>query len=197
MTGAVARASWSSWPSLLVAGIAGSCGTPSRSRSCPRRRPPSRRRPRSPSPRADGQPRRTRRSGRQPTTGLVLYPGGKVPAGGVRAASARADRRARLPRRDRRRCRSTSRSSGSIRAGDRSSPATRRSTHWAVGGHSLGGSMAAQYIDCAPGRGRRARPVGLVLGRGPVERRRPARPVGLRDARRRRRRIVTGPSNVA
>ena len=59
-------------------------------------------------------------------------------------------------------------------------------TTWAMAGHSLGGSMAAQYVERQPGRDPRPRLLGRLRGDRPVR----ARPVGrldLRLARRRRR----------
>lgn len=92
----------------------------------------------------------------QPTVGLVLYPGGKVPP----AAYAPAARRIAA-------------TSGAlvtivdvpfnlavfaIDAADRVIRREPGVTTWAVGGHSLGGAMAAQYVASHPGAVR-----GLVL----------------------------------
>ena len=85
--------------------------------------------------------------GAPPTTGLVLYPGGKVPSAAYAPqARAIADRGylvvvVSVPFNlavfgiD---------SAGPVIAGHP------EITHWAVGGHSLGGSMAAQFIDSHP-----------------------------------------------
>ena len=142
------------WSSCSWSASRASCGTPSRSRSCPRRRPrwrrrrtvDLRRRRRPDHLHADRRPADDRAhpvSGRQ-------GPAGRLCPAGPRHRGARLPRRHRVgavqPRRLRHRCR---------RAGHRGHPEIE---HWAVGGHSLGGVDGRPVPRRPPGRGR-----GLVL----------------------------------
>ena len=130
-----------------------SSGTPSPSRSCPRRRPHWLHRTR--------DLRRLRRpitftpTRRQPTTGLVLYPGGKVPPAAY-APQARAIAElgylvviVSVP---------FNLAVFDIGAAAPVIAAHPEIEHWVVGGHSLGGSMAAQFLGRPPGAAE-----GLVL----------------------------------
>jgi len=86
--------------------------------------------------------------GTSPTTGLVLYPGGKVPSAAY-APQARAIAElgylvvvVSVP------------FNLAVFGIDSAGPVIAdhpEIDHWAVGGHSLGGSMAAQFIDSHPG----------------------------------------------
>ncbi len=83
-----------------------------------------------------------------PTTGLILYPGGKVPPAAY-APAARAIAEAGyltaivdVP---------FNLAVFDIDAAQAVIEAHPEVTHWAVGGHSLGGSMAAQYAASHPG----------------------------------------------
>jgi alpha/beta hydrolase family protein len=86
--------------------------------------------------------------GTTPTTGLILYPGGKVPPAAY-APQARAIAEhgylaivVSVP------------FNLAVFGIDAAAPmisAHPEIQHWAVGGHSLGGSMAAQFIDSHPG----------------------------------------------
>jgi hypothetical protein len=83
-----------------------------------------------------------------PTVGLVLYPGGKVPPAAY-APAARAIAEAGylvaivdVP---------FNLAVFDINAASRVIGGHPEIEHWAVGGHSLGGSMAAQFIDGHPG----------------------------------------------
>jgi hypothetical protein len=83
-----------------------------------------------------------------PTTGLILYPGGKVPSAAY-APPARAIAEAgylvvvvSVP---------FNLAVFDIGAAQPVIDAHPEIAHWAVGGHSLGGSMAAQFIDGHPG----------------------------------------------
>jgi len=93
--------------------------------------------------------------GAAPVTGLILYPGGKVPpAAYAPQARAIAERGylvvvVAVP------------FNLAVFGIDAAGPviaAHPEIAHWAVGGHSLGGSMAAQFIDSHPGQ-----VAGLVL----------------------------------
>ncbi len=87
--------------------------------------------------------------GTSPTTGLVLYPGGKVPSAAY-APQARAIADlgylvvvVAVP------------FNLAVFGIDSAGPviaAHPEIRHWAVGGHSLGGSMAAQFVDSHPGQ---------------------------------------------
>ena len=84
----------------------------------------------------------------QPTTGLVLYPGGKVPpAAYAPAAQAIAEAGYLVTIVDV----PFNLAVFDINAAQRVIDAHPEIEHWAVGGHSLGGSMAAQFIDGHPG----------------------------------------------
>lgn len=83
-----------------------------------------------------------------PTTGLILYPGGKVPSAGY-APQARAIAEAgylvvivSVP---------FNLAVFDIGAASPVIAAHPEITHWAVGGHSLGGAMAAQFLAGNPG----------------------------------------------
>ncbi len=87
--------------------------------------------------------------GAVPTTGLILYPGGKVPSAAY-APQARAIAEhgyfvvvVSVP------------FNLAVFGIESAGPIIAdhpEITHWAVGGHSLGGSMAAQFIDAHPGQ---------------------------------------------
>jgi hypothetical protein len=86
--------------------------------------------------------------GTQPTTGLILYPGAKVPAPGY-APGARAIAEegylvvvVPMP---------LNFAIFGVDAADGVVAAHPEITHWAIGGHSLGGAMAAQYAAGHPG----------------------------------------------
>jgi len=87
-------------------------------------------------------------TGATPTTALVLYPGGKVPpAAYAPQARAIAERGylvviVSVP---------LNLAVFGIDAASGVIKAHPEIVHWAVGGHSLGGSMAAQFIDSHPG----------------------------------------------
>jgi hypothetical protein len=83
-----------------------------------------------------------------PTTGLILYPGGKVPSAAYAPQARAIAERGYLvvvvsvP------------FNLAVFGIDSAGPvitAHPEIAHWAVGGHSLGGSMAAQFIDSHPG----------------------------------------------
>ena len=86
--------------------------------------------------------------GAVPTTGLILYPGGKVPSAAYAPqARAIAERGyfvvvVSVP------------FNLAVFGIDSAGPIIAdhpEIAHWAVGGHSLGGSMAAQFVDAHPG----------------------------------------------
>ena len=86
--------------------------------------------------------------GTPPTTGLILYPGAKVPAAGY-APGARAIAEegylvvvVPMP---------LNFAIFNVDAADGIIAAHPEITHWAIGGHSLGGAMAAQYAAGHPG----------------------------------------------
>lgn len=80
--------------------------------------------------------------GRTPTTGLILYPGAKVPAAayapGARAIAEQGYLVVIVPM-------PLNLAILDAGAADRVIAAHAEITHWAIGGHSLGGAMAAQY----------------------------------------------------
>ena len=83
-----------------------------------------------------------------PTTGLILYPGGKVPSAAY-APQARA-----IAERGYLAVVVSVPFNLAVFGIDAAGPviaAHPEIAHWAVGGHSLGGSMAAQFIDSHPG----------------------------------------------
>jgi hypothetical protein len=89
-----------------------------------------------------------RATGRTPTTGLILYPGAKVPAAGY-APGARAIAEqgylvvvVPMP---------LNFAIFDVGAADGVMAAHPEVTRWAIGGHSLGGAMAAQYAAGHPG----------------------------------------------
>lgn len=91
-----------------------------------------------------------RPTGRAPTVGLILYPGGKVPppayAPAARAIAARTGALVEIvdvP---------FNFAVFAIDAPDRVIEREPGIRQWAVGGHSLGGAMAAQYVATHPGR---------------------------------------------
>ena len=116
-------------------------GSSARSRSCPRRPP------RLPRPRPSPTRRTTRDSRSLPTagpvsTGLILYPGAKVPAEGyaptAQAIAGQGYLVVVVPM-------PLNFAVFDVGAADRVIAAHPEIARWAIGGHSLGGAMAAQY----------------------------------------------------
>jgi pimeloyl-ACP methyl ester carboxylesterase len=87
-------------------------------------------------------------AGAQPTTGFIFYPGGRVDyrayAPPLRDIAAQGYTVVLVPM-------PLSLAVFDLSAADRVRAAFPQMTHWAIGGHSLGGAIAARYVQSQPG----------------------------------------------